>query len=141
MTDESQNVSLLQELRQLAEQEHNLSQMEQYQRQIAELTDSADERRRLIDILGKEHRYDEAAKERLRLAESRTDRKDILNEIEILVSGGYDDVAELLCQGMLESSQTDWEAIERLSRNFASPSAIGRGTGSESQNHSTEDRL
>jgi len=110
-TEESQNVSLLQELRQLAEQEHNLSQMEQYQRQIAELTDSTDERRLLIEILSKEHRYDEAAKERLRLAESRTDRKDILNEIEILVSGGYDDVAELLCQRLLESSKTDWEAL------------------------------
>ena len=38
MIDESQNVDLLKELRTLAEQEHNRSQIEQYQRQIVELT-------------------------------------------------------------------------------------------------------
>jgi cytochrome c-type biogenesis protein CcmH/NrfG len=118
MIDGSQNVSLLRELRLLAEQEHNLSQMEQYQRQIAELTESAEERRRLIDILGQEHLYEEAAKERLRLAESRTERRDILNEIEILVSGGYDDVAEMLCKRMLESSHDDWEALNAYRRIF-----------------------
>ena len=111
MIDESQNVGLLKELRTLAEQEHNTSQMEQYQRQIVELTDADDERRLLITILGQESLYDEAAKERLRLAESRTDRVDVLKEIEILVSGGYDDVAEMLCQRLLESSPDDWEAL------------------------------
>ena len=111
MVDDSKNVSLLTELRTLAEQEHNSSQMEQYQRQIVELTASDEERRRLIEILAHERLYDEAAKERLRLAESRTDRVEILKEIEILVSGGYDDVAEMLCQRLLESSQDDWEAL------------------------------
>ena len=111
MVDESANVSLLTELRTLAEQEHNGSQMEQYQRQIVELTASDEERRRLIAILAQEGRYDEAAKERLRLAESRTDRVEILKEIEILVSGGYDDVAEMLCLRLLESSKDDWEAL------------------------------
>ncbi len=111
MIDESQNVGLIKELRTLAEQEHNTPQMEQYQRQIVELTDADEERRLLITILGQESLYDEAAKERLRLAESRTDRVDILKEIDILVSGGYDDVAEMLCQRLLESSPDDWEAL------------------------------
>ena len=111
MVDESQNVSLLTELRTLAEQEHNSAQMEQYQRQIVELTGSDEERRRLIAILAQESNYEEAAKERWRLAESRTDRVEILKEIENLVSGGYDDVAEMLCQRLLESSKDDWEAL------------------------------
>ncbi len=111
MVEESKNVSLLTELRTLAEQEHNSAQMEQYQRQIVELTRSDEERRRLIAILAQESLYDEAAKERLRLAESRTDRVEILKEIEILVSGGYDDVAEMLCQRLLHSSKDDWEAL------------------------------
>ncbi|MEJ7593635.1 MAG: tetratricopeptide repeat protein [Planctomycetaceae bacterium] len=111
MVDEPLNVSLLKELRTLAEQEHNISQMEQYQRQIVELTASDEERRRLIEILAQQSLYDEAAKERLRLAESRTDRLEILQEIEILVAGGYDDVAETLCQRLLESSKEDWEAL------------------------------
>ncbi len=111
MIDESQNVGLIRELRTLAEQEHNTSQMEQYQRQIVELTGADEERRLLITILGQQSLYDEAAKERLRLAESRTDRVDILKEIDILVSGGYDDIAEMLCQRLLESSNDDWEAL------------------------------
>ncbi|MDA1229218.1 MAG: tetratricopeptide repeat protein [Planctomycetota bacterium] len=111
MIDESQNVGLLKELRTLAEQEHNTLQMEQYQRLIVELTDADEERRLLITILGQESRYDEAAKERLRLADSRTDRIEILKEIEILVSGGHDDVAEMLCERLLESSPDDWEAL------------------------------
>ncbi len=111
MIDESQNVILLKELRTLAEQEHNSSQMEQYQRQIVELTASDEERRRLIEILAQENLYDAAAKERLRLAESRTDRVEILKEIEILVSGGYDDIAEMLCHRLLETSKDDWEAL------------------------------
>ena len=111
MIDESQNVGLLKELRTLAEQEHNTSQMEQYQRQIVELTNADEERRLLITILAQESLYDEAAKERLRLAESRTDRVDVLKEIDILVSGGYDDVAEMLCQRLLESAPDDWEAL------------------------------
>ena len=111
MIDESQNVGLMKELRTLAEQEHNTPQMEQYQRQIVELTNADEERRLLITILGQESRYDEAAEERLRLAGSRTDRVDVLKEIDILVSGGYDDVAEMLCQRLLESSPDDWEAL------------------------------
>ena len=111
MVDESENVSLLTELRTLAEQEHNSAQTEQYQRQIVESTGSDEERRRLIAILAQEGRYDEASKERLRLAESRTDRVEILKEIEILVSGGYDDVAEMLCQRLLQHSKDDWEAL------------------------------
>ncbi len=115
MIDESQNVGLMKELRTLAEQEHNTSQMEQYQRQIVELTGADEERRLLITILGQQSLYDEAAKERLRLAESRTDRVDILKEIDILVSGGYDDIAEMLCQRLLESSNDDWEALNAYS--------------------------
>ncbi|MCA9012932.1 MAG: tetratricopeptide repeat protein, partial [Planctomycetaceae bacterium] len=109
--EDPRNVGLLKELRTLAEQEHNISQMQQYQRRIVDLTGADVERRLLIEILGQESLYSEAARERLRLAESRTDRVDILKEIEILVAGGYDDIAEMLCRRLLEAAPNDWEAL------------------------------
>lgn len=101
--DDTRNVGLLKELRTLAEQEYNITQMQQYQRRIVELTGADVERRLLIDFLGQEGLYAEAARND-QLAESRTDRVEILREVEILVAGGYDDMAEMLCRRLLESS-------------------------------------
>lgn len=111
MVDDSKNVSLLKELSVLAEQEHNLSRVAQYQQQLVLLTNSDQDRRRHIELLSQLGHYDEAAVERQRLAESQTDRVQILKEIEILVSGGYDDLAATLCERLLDSAKDDWEAL------------------------------
>ena len=111
LTDDPQNVSLLKELLVLAEQEHNSPEVEQYQRQILNVTGSTEDQRRLARLLEDSGRNDEAAQLLAQVAETQTGRKQMLNEIELQTAAGYYEIAENLCRRLLKNSPGDWEAM------------------------------
>lgn len=114
LSQDSQDVILLDELTFLAEQANELEEAIGYQKQIVQLAGSADSKARLANLYLRADDPDSAKLVWDQISAADGSSSQILNSIDKLIVSGDLDTAADLCEQLLTSNAEDWESLLRL---------------------------